>query len=161
MPYDTYKSTDGQLGGGASAVGPNRTIGDIAGEATQRKAVTLNSTGSYVQWTSREQTNTFVLRYSIPDSASGGGTNATLDLYANGQLVQPLNLTSHYAWLYGSETSPGDSPCAGSSTTFRPTCRKTPQGCGRARGCGCPSAAAASLASSWRSQPHPTCRLSG
>nr|WP_245984458.1 discoidin domain-containing protein [Streptomyces tateyamensis] len=114
MPYDSYKSTDGTLGGSAAAVGPNRTIGDIAGEATQRKAVTLNNTGDSVSWTSRESTNTFVLRYSIPDAPGGGGTSATLDLYANGQLVQPLNLSSHYAWLYGSETSPGKSPPAGS-----------------------------------------------
>jgi len=114
MPYDSYKSTDGTLGGSAQALGPNRTIGDIAGEATQRKAVTLNNTGDSVSWTSRESTNTFVLRYSIPDAAGGGGINATLDLYANGNLVQPLNLTSHYAWLYGAETGPGDSPSAGS-----------------------------------------------
>ena len=114
MPYDSYKSTDGTLGGSATAVGPNRTIGDIAGEATQRKAVTLNNTGDSVSWTSRESTNTFVLRYSIPDASGGGGINSTLDLYANGTLVQPLNLTSHYAWLYGAETGPGDSPSAGS-----------------------------------------------
>ncbi|SEL85752.1 discoidin domain-containing protein [Streptacidiphilus jiangxiensis] len=114
MPYDAYKSTDGVLGGSAAIVGPNRTIGDIAGEATGREAVTLDNTGDSVSWTSRESTNTFVLRYSIPDAPGGGGINATLDLYANGQLVQPLNLTSHYAWLYGSETSPGDSPSAGS-----------------------------------------------
>ncbi|NUP53546.1 MAG: Secreted glycosyl hydrolase [Catenulispora sp.] len=114
MPYDSYKSTDGTLGGSATVVGPNRTIGDIAGEATGRRAVTLDNTGDSVAWTSRQATNTFVLRYSIPDAPGGGGQNATLDLYANGQLVQPLNLTSHYAWLYGSETSPGDSPSAGS-----------------------------------------------
>ncbi|GAA1952734.1 discoidin domain-containing protein [Kitasatospora viridis] len=114
MPYDSYKSTDGQLGGAAAVVGPNRTIGDLAGEATQRTAVTLDNTGDSVSWTSRESTNTFVLRYSIPDAPGGGGINATLDLYANGQLVQPLNLSSHYAWLYGSETSPGKSPSAGS-----------------------------------------------
>ncbi|WP_042422442.1 discoidin domain-containing protein [Streptacidiphilus anmyonensis] len=114
MPYDSYKSTDGVLGGSGAIVGPNRTIGDIAGEATGREAVTLDNTGDSVSWTSREATNTFVLRYSIPDAPGGGGINATLDLYANGQLVQPLNLSSHYAWLYGSETSPGDSPSAGS-----------------------------------------------
>ena len=114
MPYDSYKSTDGTLGGSAAVVGPNRTIGDLAGEATGRRAVTLDATGDSVAWTSREATNTFVLRYSIPDAPGGGGQNATLDLYANGQLVQPLNLTSHFAWLYGSETSPGDSPSAGS-----------------------------------------------
>ncbi|WP_042385124.1 discoidin domain-containing protein [Streptacidiphilus melanogenes] len=114
MPYDSYKSTAGVLGGAAAIVGPNRTVGDIAGEATGREAVTLDTTGDSVSWTSREATDTFVLRYSIPDAPGGGGTNATLDLYANGKLVQPLNLTSHYAWLYGSETSPGDSPSAGS-----------------------------------------------
>jgi hypothetical protein len=114
MPYDMYEAEAGSLGGGAAIVGPNRTIGDLAGEASGREAVTLNSTGNSVSWTSRESTNTFVLRYSIPDASGGGGQNATLDLYANGTLVEPLNLTSHYAWLYGAETGPGDSPSAGS-----------------------------------------------
>ena len=114
MPYDQYEAEAGVLGGGAAIVGPNRTIGDIAGEASGREAVTLNSTGNSVSWTSRESTNTFVVRYSIPDASGGGGQNATLDLYANGTLVQPLNLTSHYAWLYGAETGPGDSPGSGS-----------------------------------------------
>ena len=114
MPYDMYEAEAGQLGGGAAIVGPNRTIGDIAGEASGREAVTLDNTGNSVSWTSREPTNTFDLRYSIPDASGGGGINATLDLYANGTLVEPLNLTSHYAWLYGAETGPGDSPSAGS-----------------------------------------------
>lgn len=113
MPYDTYQAADGQVGGGAAVVGPNRTIGDIAGEASGRKAVTLNSTGSYVQWTSRESTNTLVTRFSIPDAPTGGGITATLDLYVNGTFVQPVTLTSHYAWLYGAETGPGNDPSAG------------------------------------------------
>ncbi|MFC1421232.1 CARDB domain-containing protein, partial [Streptacidiphilus cavernicola] len=46
MPYDAYEAEDGMLGGGAAVVGPNRTIGDLAGEASGRKAVTLNSTGA-------------------------------------------------------------------------------------------------------------------
>ncbi|MEN3308246.1 MAG: hypothetical protein V7603_4448, partial [Micromonosporaceae bacterium] len=114
MPYDMYEAEDGAVGGGATVVGPNRTIGDVAGEASGRRAVTLNSNGAYVQWTSRVPTNTFVVRFSIPDAAGGGGNTATLDLYVNGTLVQPLTLTSHYAWLYGAETSPGNSPGAGS-----------------------------------------------
>jgi hypothetical protein len=114
MPYDTYEAESGTVGGGATVVGPNRTIGDIAGEASGRRAVTLNSTGAFVQWTSRAATNTIVVRFSIPDSSGGGGTTATLDLYVNGNLVQPLSLTSHFAWLYGAETGPGNSPGAGS-----------------------------------------------
>jgi hypothetical protein len=112
MPYDMYQAEDGGTGGGAAVVGPNRTIGDVAGEASGRRAVTLNTTGAYVQWTSRVPTDTFVVRFSMPDAPGGGGTTATLDLYVNGTLVQPLTLTSHYAWLYGAETSPGNSPGA-------------------------------------------------
>ncbi|HEY0804889.1 MAG TPA: CARDB domain-containing protein, partial [Pseudonocardiaceae bacterium] len=114
MPYDSYEAEAGTIGGGAAIIGPNRTIGDLAGEASGRQAVTLNTTGSFVQWTSREATNTFVVRFSIPDASGGDGITASLDLYVNGNLVQPLSLSSHFAWLYGAETGPGNSPSAGS-----------------------------------------------
>src|SRR6185369_6380883 len=87
MPYDMYEAEAGTPGGGATVVGPNRTIGDIAGEASGRKAVTLNSTNASVSWTSRAASNTFVVRFSIPD-----GTTTTLDLYANNNLVTPVSL---------------------------------------------------------------------
>jgi len=109
MPYDTYEAEDGTVGGGAAVVGPNRTIGDLAGEASGRKAVTLGSTGSYVQWTTKAPTNTLVTRFSIPD-----GTSSTLNIYVNGTLLKPISLTSKYAWLYGSETGPGNDAGAGS-----------------------------------------------
>lgn len=110
MPYDMYEAEDGVLGGGAAVVGPNRTVGDVAGEASGRKAVTLNSTGSSVEFTTRASTNTLVLRYSIPDSAGGGGIDSTLNVYVNGTFLKAIDLTSKYAWLYGSETAPGNSP---------------------------------------------------
>jgi hypothetical protein len=113
MPYDNYEAEAGTYGAGAILDGPNRTIGDLGGEASGREAVSLNTTGSFVQWTSRESSNTFVVRFSIPDSSGGGGITSTLDLYVNGNLVQPLSLTSHFAWLYGAETGPGNSPGAG------------------------------------------------
>jgi hypothetical protein len=108
MPYDMYEAETGTLGSGAAVVGPNRTIGDVAGEASGRKAVTLNSTGSSVSWTSRSASNTFVVRFSVPD-----GADTTLDLYANGTLVQPLTLSPHFAWLYGNETGPSNTPGSG------------------------------------------------
>ncbi|MDT5024503.1 MAG: hypothetical protein QOE61_929, partial [Micromonosporaceae bacterium] len=113
MPYDNYEAEDGVLAGGASVVGPNRTIGDLAGEASGRQAVTLNSTGSSVEFTTRASTNTLVTRFSIPDAAGGDGINASLDVYVNGTLLKPINLTSKYSWLYGAETGPGNSPSAG------------------------------------------------
>ncbi|MFJ2028561.1 discoidin domain-containing protein [Streptosporangium sp. NPDC087985] len=114
MPYDMYEAEDAVIGGGAAVVGPNRTIGDLAGEASGRRAVTLNSTGSYVEFTTKASTNTLVTRFSIPDSAGGGGINSTLNIYVNGTFLKPINLTSKYAWLYGNETNPGNSPGAGS-----------------------------------------------
>ncbi|MBE8517901.1 discoidin domain-containing protein [Amycolatopsis sp. H6(2020)] len=113
MPYDMYEAEDGVVAGGASVIGPNRTIGDLAGEASGRKAVTLNSTGSSVEFTTRAATNTLVTRFSIPDSAGGGGINATLNVYVDGTFLKAIDLTSHYAWLYGAETGPGNSPGAG------------------------------------------------
>ncbi|WP_406290071.1 discoidin domain-containing protein [Streptomyces sp. NBC_00209] len=114
MPYDTYEAEDGVTGGGAKVVGPNRTVGDVAGEASGRKAVTLNSTGNYVEFTTRASTNTLVTRYSIPDSAGGGGIDSTLSVYVDGAFLKTIDLTSKYAWLYGAETGPGNSPGSGS-----------------------------------------------
>ncbi|MFG1647555.1 discoidin domain-containing protein [Amycolatopsis sp. NPDC049252] len=113
MPYDMYEAEDGVLAGGAAVVGPNRTIGDLAGEASGRKAVTLNSTGASVEFTTRAATNTLVTRFSIPDSTGGGGINSTINVYVNGTFLKAIDLTSHYAWLYGAETGPGNSPGTG------------------------------------------------
>ncbi|HEU5469095.1 MAG TPA: discoidin domain-containing protein [Actinophytocola sp.] len=113
MPYDMYEAEDGVTGGGATVIGPNRTVGDLAGEASGRRAVTLNSTGSFVEFTTRASTNTLVTRFSIPDSAGGGGINSTLNIYVNGSFHKSISLTSRYAWLYGAEASPGNSPGAG------------------------------------------------
>lgn len=113
MPYDSYEAEDGVLGGGAQVVGPNRTVGDIAGEASGRKAVTLNATGQSVSFTTRSSTNTLVVRYSIPDASGGGGITSNLNVYVNGTFLKAIDLTSKYAWLYGDETSPGNSPGSG------------------------------------------------
>ncbi|MEV8512084.1 discoidin domain-containing protein [Dactylosporangium sp. NPDC051484] len=108
MPYDMYEAEDGTVGGGAQVVGPSRDIGTIAGEASGRKAVTLNSTGSYVQWTTRASTNTLVTRFSIPD-----GTSSTLNIYVDGTFAKSISLTSKFAWQYGNEASPSNSPGSG------------------------------------------------
>ncbi|HEV2778054.1 MAG TPA: discoidin domain-containing protein [Actinophytocola sp.] len=113
MPYDMYEAEDAVIGGGATIVGPNRTVGDLAGEASGRRAVTLNSTGSFVEFTTRASTNTLVTRFSIPDAPGGGGIGSTLNIYVNGAFHKAINLTSRFAWLYGAEASPGNSPGAG------------------------------------------------
>ncbi|MFI6512778.1 CARDB domain-containing protein [Streptosporangium sp. NPDC050855] len=113
MPYDMLEAEDAVVGGGAAVVGPNRTIGDVAGEASGRRAVTLNTTGSYVEFTTKASTNTLVTRFSIPDAPGGGGIDSTLNVYVDNTFLKAINLTSRYAWLYGAEASPGNSPGAG------------------------------------------------
>ncbi|MGV8834506.1 hypothetical protein [Cellvibrio sp.] len=73
----------------------------VAAEASGRKYVTLDTGGHYVEWIAPKQANTLVMRYGIPDSANGGGTNATLNLYINDIKVKALDLSSRYAWVYG------------------------------------------------------------
>ncbi len=101
MPYDMYEAEDGTVGGGAKVVGPNRTIGDIAGEASGRKAVTLTGTGQYVEWTTRAATNTLVTRWRIPD-----GTDTTLNVYVDGQFLDGNEPHVEVRLRYGNETSP-------------------------------------------------------
>ncbi|GAA3290152.1 hypothetical protein GCM10020295_03790 [Streptomyces cinereospinus] len=113
MPYTMYEAEDGTAGGGARVTGPNRTVGDIAGEASGRRAVTLDATGEYVEFTTRAETNTLVTRFSIPDAPGGGGISSTLNVYVDGVFTKALPLTSKYAWLYGSETAPGNDPGSG------------------------------------------------
>lgn len=113
MPYDTYEAEECVLAGGATVVGPNRTIGDLAGEASGRRAVRLTGTGQSVEFTTRASTNTLVTRFSIPDSAGGGGTDATLNVYVDGTFLKAITLTSKYAWLYGPEAGPNNSPGSG------------------------------------------------
>ncbi|MEV6862369.1 CARDB domain-containing protein, partial [Streptosporangium subroseum] len=113
MPYDMYEAEDAVTGGGAAVVGPSRDVGTVAGEASGRKAVTLNSNGSFVEFTTKASTNTLVTRFSIPDAAGGDGINSSLNIYVNGTFLKAIDLTSKYAWLYGNETGPGNSPGAG------------------------------------------------
>lgn len=129
MPYDMYEAEDATAGGGAQVVGPNRTVGDIAGEASGRKAVNLDATGEYVEFTTRAATNTLVTRFSLPDAPGGGGIDSTIDVYVNGVLKKAFPLTSRYAWLYGAEAGPGNSPRRarpGTSTTRRTSCSARP-----------------------------------
>ncbi len=45
--------------------------------------------------------NAINVRYSIPDSATGGGITAPLDVVVNGHYRRTMTLTSQYSWLYG------------------------------------------------------------
>ncbi|WP_406350005.1 CARDB domain-containing protein [Streptomyces sp. NBC_00658] len=108
VPYIEYEAEEGTYQGTLLTTDQLRTFGhtNFATESSGRASVRLNSTGQYVQFTSTSPANSIVVRNSIPDAAGGGGTEATLSLYANGTFVRKLNLSSKYSWLYGNTDQP-------------------------------------------------------
>jgi alpha-1,3-glucanase-like protein/copper-binding protein NosD len=125
-PFTSYEAEAGTLGGGATAVSltaaPTTRFSSAALEASGHAYVQLTGTGQSVRWTNNTgQPVRFVdVRASIPDSASGGGTTATLNLYVNGTFRQALNLNSKQSWLYEGTTYHGQdqNPAHGDPQVF-------------------------------------------
>jgi len=99
VPWITYYSADMSTNG--TRMGPGYQPFTVEAESAQRTCIQLSQTGQYVEFKAREWANGLVVRYSIPDTATGGGFNSTISLYKNGQFVQKLAVTSEYSWLYG------------------------------------------------------------
>lgn len=99
LPFTTYEAEDMVTSGLVTE--PTRAFGQIAAEASGRRAVRLLSTGSYVQFENQYAANSIVVRYSIPDQ--GPEHWVTLSVAVNGEPRGKLNLTSRYSWSYGGE----------------------------------------------------------
>ncbi|WP_148717064.1 right-handed parallel beta-helix repeat-containing protein [Chitinolyticbacter meiyuanensis] len=100
-PWVELQAEHGRTNGRILA--PSRNKWDAAyiqAEAIGRSAVQLDRSGDYVSWNTTAAANSVVVRYAIPDAPAGGGIDATLGLYVNGQRVKSLPLTSRYAWSY-------------------------------------------------------------
>ena len=96
-----------------TVIGPSYTQGQLADEASGRRAVTLSGQGRYVEFTLPSAANSIVVRYSIPDTADGSVYSAKLSLYVNGTKQPDLTLTNAYSWFYGGypfTNSPGSNP---------------------------------------------------
>ncbi|MCT7352352.1 discoidin domain-containing protein [Streptomyces sp. 15-116A] len=108
VPYTEYEAEDGRYQGTLLTTDKKRTFGhtNFGTESSGRKSVRLNSTGDQVEFTSTSAANSIVVRNSIPDAAGGGGREATLSLYADGEFVRKLTLSSKHSWLYGNTDSP-------------------------------------------------------
>ena len=115
VPYTTYEAESGTYTG--TLLSTSYAQNTVAGESSGRQAVRLSSTGESAQVSAAAAANSVVVRYSIPDSSTGGGQDATLGLYINGVFSQELNVTSKYSWQYG--TYPfTNTPSSGSPRNF-------------------------------------------
>ncbi|SEO08835.1 Carbohydrate binding module (family 6) [Duganella sp. CF517] len=115
LAYQEYEAEDGATNGVVS--GPSRDYLTVEGQSSGRRLVSLQSTGARVEWTATQAANALVVRYSMPDAAAGGGTDATLSLYVDGVKVRTLALSSRYAWNYGAFPY-SDDPAQGGATHF-------------------------------------------
>jgi len=100
LPYAEVQAENSATNG--TVIGPSYTQGQLADEASGRKAVTLSGTGEYVTFTTPVATNSIDFRYSIPDSSDGSVYTAPLSLYINGTKQSDFTLTNAYSWYYGS-----------------------------------------------------------
>jgi len=103
VPWIEYQAEDGSLSAGARIVGPSRTYGTQAGEASGRKAVMLEQAGASVAWKVSSPANSIVIRFCIPDAPAGGGIEAPIALFINGQKKTDMILTSVHSWVYGKD----------------------------------------------------------
>lgn len=116
VPWITYEAESMSISGG-TILGPQYGPNVVASESSSRECVQLNAMGQYVQLTAQSNANAIVVRYSVPDTASGGGTNYTISLYTNGVFAQELPVTSKYSWLYGAYPFTNN-PTAGQPRNF-------------------------------------------
>jgi F5/8 type C domain/Abnormal spindle-like microcephaly-assoc'd, ASPM-SPD-2-Hydin len=111
LPYAEVQAENSATNG--TVIGPSYTQGQLADEASGRKAVTLKGTGQYVTFTTPVATNSINFRYSIPDTPDGSVYTASLSLYINGTKQPDFTLTNAYSWYYGSypfTNTPGSNP---------------------------------------------------
>ncbi len=110
LPYTEVQAENSATNG--TVIGPSYTQGQLADEASARKAVTLTS-GQNVTFTTPVATNSIDFRYSIPDSSDGSVYTTSLSLYINGTKQSDFTLTNAYSWYYGSypfTNTPGSNP---------------------------------------------------
>jgi hypothetical protein len=113
LPYTEVQAESSATTG--TVIGPSYIQGQLADEASGRKAVTLAGSGSgqSVTFITPVSTNSIDVRYSIPDTSGGSVYGAPVSLYINGTRQSDFTLTNAYSWYYGSypfTNSPGSNP---------------------------------------------------
>jgi len=99
IPWTTYEAE--QMNTTGTVMGSKYGPYQVETESSGQKCVNLSDKGQYLEFTSSENANCMVIRYSLPDGKKGNGQNSTLGIYKNKKLIQHVNISSHYSWLYG------------------------------------------------------------
>lgn len=99
-PYFRYEAEAGKCETTGTILQPTFDQREIQTEASNFSAVQLITKDSYIQWTNEKAADGLTLRFSLPDSNDGKGTQGTLALFVNDRFVQHITLNSYWAWQY-------------------------------------------------------------
>src|SRR6266481_4722058 len=116
VPWTSYEAEEMTISGG-TVLGPQYQANLVGSESSGRRCVRLNGAGQYVQFIAQTPANAMVVRYNVPDTPDGVGSDYTLSVYKNGTFAQKLAVTSRYSWLYGAYPF-NNTPSSGSPRNF-------------------------------------------
>jgi hypothetical protein len=121
-PFTIYEAENATLENGATLLTQIGipTAPTVEFESSGRKCVSLDATNESLSWVASATYNAIVVRVCIPDAPTGGGIDATLNLYVNGVFRQSINTTSKYTWTYGTNGGgmDDDNPATGTPKRF-------------------------------------------
>ena len=81
-----------------SAIGPDRTFGTLAAEASGRRAVRLERPNQSIQMTLAAPSNALTIRYSLPLSRDNARLSSIALIKVGGRTIARVLLTSHYSF---------------------------------------------------------------
>lgn len=118
-PFTVVEAESGTLGGGAMvhAFTPGSVVPSTATmelEASGMAYVWLTNLDDSISWTNPvDNANAMVVRSVIPDTPTGGGLTATINMYVDGVFRQSITLSSKQSWNYRNSSTTPDDPNGG------------------------------------------------
>ncbi|RZJ43329.1 MAG: mycodextranase, partial [Brevundimonas sp.] len=82
-------------------IGPDRTFGALAAEASGRRAVLLDAADQSVTFVLDAPADAITVRYAVPDAVNCRDGDTRIGVHAEGARIADLPLTPCFGWYYG------------------------------------------------------------
>ncbi len=120
LPYTRYEADTAQNLSNAQVLEAIQyDQASTAAEASDQKYVQLSGNSSFDEWQVATVGDGVTVRFTMPDSSDGSGTEGALNVYVNGNRVDihqygvtrsQVPLTSYWAWQYYPNVEPENQP---------------------------------------------------
>lgn len=111
MPYTRYEADAAQtITSATEKVAATFDQSETAAEASGQKYIELANGESAIEWEVATPGDGVTLRFTLPDSDTGGGLQSDVDVYINDELDQTVVLSSYYSWQYFENFEPSNDP---------------------------------------------------